>query len=69
MSNEEQEIRQLASTWMTASKAGDVETVLSLMADDVVFLMAGRPPMRKAVANHPLRLMPLLAVQVDPTCP
>lgn len=33
---------------MAASKAGDVEKVLSLMADDVVFLVPGRPPMRKA---------------------
>jgi uncharacterized protein (TIGR02246 family) len=48
MQNDEQEIRQLVSTWMTASKAGDVEKVLSLMADDVVFLVTGQPPMRKA---------------------
>jgi uncharacterized protein (TIGR02246 family) len=30
---------------MTATKAGDLETVLSLMAEDVVFLLAGQPPM------------------------
>lgn len=48
MQSDEQEIRQLVSTWMTANKAGDVETVLSLMTDDVVFLIAGQPPMRKA---------------------
>ena len=48
MQNDEQEIRQLVSTWMAASKAGDVETVLSLMADDVVFLVPGQPVMRKA---------------------
>ncbi len=47
MLNDEQEIRQLVSTWMTASKAGDVEKVLSLMADDVVFLVPGQPVMRK----------------------
>jgi uncharacterized protein (TIGR02246 family) len=46
--NDEQEIRQLVSTWMAASKAGDIEKVLSLMADDVVFLVPGRPVMRKA---------------------
>jgi uncharacterized protein (TIGR02246 family) len=38
----------MVSTWMAASKAGDVETVLSLMADDVVFLVPGQPVMRKA---------------------
>jgi len=39
MQNDEQEIRQLVSTWMAATKAGDVEKALSLMADDVVFLV------------------------------
>ncbi|MBI3774567.1 MAG: SgcJ/EcaC family oxidoreductase [Gammaproteobacteria bacterium] len=48
MQNDEQEIRQLVSTWMAASKAGDVETVLALMTDDVVFLAPGQPVMRKA---------------------
>ena len=48
MQDDEQEIRDLVSTWMTATKAGDTETVLSLMSDDVVFLIPGRPPMRKA---------------------
>jgi uncharacterized protein (TIGR02246 family) len=48
MQNDEQEIRQLVSTWMAASKAGDIETVLTLMSDDVVFLVLGQPVMRKA---------------------
>ena len=48
MQNDEQEIRELVSRWMAASKAGDVDTVLSLMADDVVFLVPGQPVMRKA---------------------
>ena len=48
MQNDEQDIRQLVSTWMAASKSGDVEKVLSLMADDVVFLVTGHPVMRKA---------------------
>jgi len=45
MTNDEQEIRQLVATWMAATKAGDVEIVLGLMSDDVVFLLAGQPPM------------------------
>jgi len=48
MNNDEQEIRELVSTWMAASQAGDVDTVLKLMAEDVVFLVPGQPPMRKA---------------------
>jgi uncharacterized protein (TIGR02246 family) len=38
------------ATWLSASKAGDTEKVLSLMADDVVFLVTGRPPMRGKAA-------------------
>ena len=48
MSPDEQEIRRLVATWMAASRAGDVATVLSLMTDDVVFLVAGQPPIDKA---------------------
>jgi uncharacterized protein (TIGR02246 family) len=48
MRNDEEEIRQLVSTWMTATKEGDIDKVLSLMTDDVVFLVPGQPVMRKA---------------------
>ncbi len=48
MQDDERQIRQLVSTWMAASKAGDLATVISLMTDDAVFLVAGRPVMRKA---------------------
>ena len=48
MQDDEQQIRELVATWMAATKAGDVETVLGLMTDDVVFLVPGRPPMGKA---------------------
>ena len=47
MQNDEAQIRELVSTWMAATRAGDVETILGLIADDAVFLVAGRPPMRK----------------------
>jgi uncharacterized protein (TIGR02246 family) len=47
MKSDEDQIRELVLTWLTASKAGDADTVLSLIADDVVFLVPGRPPMRK----------------------
>jgi uncharacterized protein (TIGR02246 family) len=48
MKSDEQQIRELIATWMSATKAGDVDTVLGLMTDDVVYLVPGRPPMRKA---------------------
>jgi uncharacterized protein (TIGR02246 family) len=47
MSDEERAIRDLVATWMAASKAGDHDTVLSLMADDVVFMVPGREPFGK----------------------
>jgi uncharacterized protein (TIGR02246 family) len=47
MKSDEQQIRDVVELWQSASRAGDVETVLSLMTDDVVFLLPGRPPMRK----------------------
>ncbi|MDH5822073.1 SgcJ/EcaC family oxidoreductase [Luteimonas sp. RD2P54] len=46
--NDEKEIRNLVDTWMTATKAGDSETVLGLMTDDVVFLVAGQEPFGKS---------------------
>lgn len=48
MPSDEQQIRQLVADWLAASQAGDVDRVLSLMSDDVVFLMPGQPPMDKA---------------------
>jgi uncharacterized protein (TIGR02246 family) len=48
--NDEQAIRDLITTWLSATKAGDTERVLSLMADDAVFLVAGHPPMRGRAA-------------------
>ena len=42
--DDETQIRELVATWMSATQSGDVTTVLSLMTDDVVFLVAGQPP-------------------------
>jgi uncharacterized protein (TIGR02246 family) len=47
MASDEQQIRELIATWMAATRKGDLATVLSLMTDDVVFLVAGQPPFGK----------------------
>jgi uncharacterized protein (TIGR02246 family) len=47
VSDDEQAIRELVATWMAASKAGEHATVLSLMTDDVVFMVPGREPFGK----------------------
>lgn len=46
MRNDEQEIRDLVFDWQKASAAGDMERLRRLIAEDVVFMMPGQPPMR-----------------------
>ena len=58
MNTDEAEIRTLVATWMEATRAGDMDTVLGLMTDDVVFLTTGQAPMDKsqfaaALPGHP----------------
>jgi uncharacterized protein (TIGR02246 family) len=43
---DEQSIRALVAQWLSATAAGEVDTVLRLMDEDVVFLVAGQPPMK-----------------------
>jgi uncharacterized protein (TIGR02246 family) len=47
MSDDETHIRSLVAQWQAATKAGQMQTVLDLMTDDVVFLVPGRQPMDK----------------------
>lgn len=47
MTEDEQAIRTLVESWMVASRTGDIDTVLSLMTDDVVFMVPGRDPLGK----------------------
>jgi uncharacterized protein (TIGR02246 family) len=47
MTDDERAIRNLVAAWFEASKAGDAAIVLSLMTDDAVFMVPGRPPFGK----------------------
>ena len=47
---DERAIRDLVSTWMSATRTGDRDAVLRLMADDVVFLRSAQEPMRGKAA-------------------
>jgi len=47
MTQDEQQIRALIDHWMKASSAGDTAKVLALMADDALFLVAGKKPFGK----------------------
>ncbi len=44
MTSAEQAIRELHSTWIDAVNAGDLTRLLTLVADDVVFLNPGQAP-------------------------
>lgn len=47
MTEDERRIRELVDTWMAASQAGDIATVLALMTEDVIFMTPGRPSFGK----------------------
>jgi uncharacterized protein (TIGR02246 family) len=55
MSADERAIRDVIATWLRATAAGDIATVLALTADDVVFITPGQPPFgKKEFAAVPL---------------
>jgi uncharacterized protein (TIGR02246 family) len=58
MKSDEQQIRDLIERWRTASAAGDLDTILTLMADDAIFLTVGQPPMTKDSFAKSFRALP-----------
>jgi uncharacterized protein (TIGR02246 family) len=48
MIEDERAIRKLIEDWLAASEAGDLDRVLTMMADDVLFMVPGREPFGKA---------------------
>jgi uncharacterized protein (TIGR02246 family) len=50
MQDDERAIRDLIANWGRATEAGDLERLLPLMAENVVFLVTGQPPMRGRAA-------------------
>ncbi len=50
MGSDEQTIREAIERWHRATAAGDVRAILRLMSEDVVFLAAGRAPMKGRAA-------------------
>ena len=45
MTQDEKQIRDLIATWLRVSAAGDTAQLELLMAEEVVFLLPGQPPM------------------------
>jgi uncharacterized protein (TIGR02246 family) len=63
MSDDERAIRDLVETWMSATKAGDAATVLSLMSDDVVFMVPGVEPFGKEAFAAALKGLGMMTVE------
>ena len=49
---EDRAIRELVDRWLQASESGDLSTILTLMADDVIFLVPGKDPFGKEQFVH-----------------
>ena len=47
MQNDKDAIRKLVDNWLETNKKGDIESVLQMMTDDVVFMVQGREPFGK----------------------
>ena len=65
MTDDEKAIRQLVDDWTVATKKGDVETVLGLMTDDVIFMTPGNEPFGKTAFAEAMRSMNKLKIDVD----
>jgi uncharacterized protein (TIGR02246 family) len=46
--SEERQIRRLIDSWIAASNARDVPTLMDMLTDDVIFMTPGRAPFGKA---------------------
>ena len=58
MDADERQIRELLDTWWRATKTDDVDTVLDLMADDVMFLTPGQEPFGKIEFEKAVLIVP-----------
>ena len=67
MSADEQAIRDVIKQWMRSSQSGDVDTVLSLMTDDVVFMTPGREPFGKKEFASQSQAMRKVKIQGEAT--
>jgi len=47
MTNDETKIRDVIGRWRVATAANDLDTILSLMTEDALFLTPGKPPMTR----------------------
>ncbi|MFZ2103760.1 MAG: SgcJ/EcaC family oxidoreductase [Oricola sp.] len=65
MTEDEQAIRQVIATWMRASQSGDTATILSLMTNDVVFMVPGQEPFGREVFEATANQLDAVGLQID----
>jgi uncharacterized protein (TIGR02246 family) len=63
MTDDERAIRAVVDAWFAATRAGDVDTVLDLMTDDVVFMVPGQEPFGKEAYAAASRGMANVAIE------
>jgi uncharacterized protein (TIGR02246 family) len=63
--SDEQAIRELMDKWLTATQVGDLQTILTLMSDDAIFLVPGQPPMhgKHAFADAFRSMIPMIRIE------
>jgi uncharacterized protein (TIGR02246 family) len=64
-SNDDRAIRELVKEWLVASEKGDLEKMLGLLADDVIFMVPNKEPFGKeafAAANRQMKDVHIKAV-------
>ena len=61
----EQALRDLGQLWATASERGDVATLLSLVADDAIFIVPGQKPFGKEAFAESIRHTSAARIQVQ----
>ena len=65
MKSDEDEIRELVAKWMKATKEGDSEIVLGLMADDAVFIVPGEKPFGKDAFASAAKSQDTASMEID----
>jgi uncharacterized protein (TIGR02246 family) len=63
MTDDERAIRAVVDAWFAATRAGDVDAVLDLMTDDVVFMVPGQEPFGKEAYAAASRGMANIAIE------
>jgi uncharacterized protein (TIGR02246 family) len=63
MTDDERAIRAVVDEWFAATRAGNVDAVLDLMTDDVVFMVPGQEPFGKEAYAAASRGMANVAIE------